>query len=121
MHSSLPQIEQIFARVRDEAGWDVTGPLLWGFFFTDADPAKLSAAAERLTATGYRRVDLYAADTENESDPPRYFLHVERVERLTPATLHERNRRLNAFAAELGLDSYDGWDVSEAPGASMRR
>ncbi|HEX5831483.1 MAG TPA: ribonuclease E inhibitor RraB [Gemmatimonadaceae bacterium] len=121
MHSSLPQIEQIFAHMRDEAGWDVAGPLLWGFFFTAADPAKLSAAAERLTATGYRKVDLYAMEPDDESEPSRYFLHVERVERLTPATLHERNRRLNAFAAELGLESYDGWDVGAAPGASVRR
>jgi hypothetical protein len=55
---------------------------------------------------GYREVALYRTD-----DRSTYFLHVERVERHTPVSLHARNQELDALAKRHGIDAYDGMDV----------
>ena len=118
MRSSLLEIESVFARMQDEAGWHVTVPMLWGYFFTDQVPGKLHAAVSRLEPLGYRTVDLFHAatnDPHEASETPLHVLHVERVELHTPMSLHARNDDFNALAEELGLASYDGWDVGPAP------
>ena len=123
MQSSPHQLEQTFQRIRDEAGWDLSKPMLWGFFFTDHLPARLEAAANVLTSQGYHFVAIYepdidAAVIDSEAETakaPLYFLHIERVELNTPASLHARNGELNALATEFDLSSYDGWDVGIVP------
>jgi len=59
-----------------------------------------------LTASGYRLVRIYPTD-----DRSTCVLHVERIEKHTPQTLHARNGEFEKLAAELGLESYDGMDV----------
>ena len=110
MSGSLAQIEDIFVRMRAEAGWDTAAPLLWGYFFVDADPMALERAAPQLAAAGYRLVDLFPLE-----DRELHMLHVERVEQHMPASLHARNAELHALAPQLGVSGYDGWDVGPAP------
>src|SRR5688572_17151049 len=85
----LDQLKEMFADMRSNPGykkWDVDGPLLWGYFFTDPDPKKLKPVADWLSSNGYRFVAIYPT-----GDRSTYFLHVERVERHTPESLNQRN------------------------------
>jgi len=103
-------LEQMFASVRAGAKWNVDYVCLWGYFFTDHDPAKLSAAASALERKGYRVVGILEP-TRDDNDQDLLFLHVEREELHTVASLDNRNRELYKFAEEFGLESYDGMDV----------
>lgn len=96
----------MFANMRSTSKWDVEGEMLWGYFFTDTDPKKLEHVVEPLTNGGYRFVSIF--ETE---DKRTHFLHVERVEKHTPQTLHARNAELYKLAEKFGLESYDGMDV----------
>src|SRR5215831_13173577 len=98
---SLDQLEDMFARMKAEAPFEVDGELLWGYFFTDPDKSKLRPVADALVAEGYREVGLYRTD-----DGSTYFLHVEKAEKHTPETLHERNQHFYAVADRFGIESY---------------
>ena len=102
----LEQLEEMFAGMRAQTRWDVDGPMLWGYFFTDGNEEKLKLLAERLSADGYRYVGIHTAEDDGE-----YVLHVERVETHSPETLHSRNAKLAGLADELGVATYDGMDV----------
>lgn len=104
------QLEQMFANLRTRTTWNIDGPLLWGYFFYDASEQKLGRAAEALTAQGYTLVGI-----EQPPGTLLYRLHVERVERHTPDSLHARNQALYQLAEKFGLQSYDGMDVGPAP------
>ena len=101
---TLGQLEELFDRMGEEL--DVDDELLWGYFFTDRDKKKLAPVRDELVRRGYREVALYRTD-----DGKTYFLHVEKVEKHTPASLHERNQQFYALADRLGIESYDGMDV----------
>lgn len=96
----------MFANMRRRSKWDLEGDLLWGYFFTDPDPKKLERTVEPLTQAGYRFGSIYETDSKDT-----YFLHVEKIEKHTPQTLHDRNAELYRLADEYGLESYDGMDV----------
>ena len=85
--------------------------MLWGYFFTHQEPKLLEKARDELVSKGYRFVDIYLSDRENENDPDMYWLHVEKIEIHTPESLDKRNDEFYIFADRLGLDSYDGMDV----------
>lgn len=99
-------LQDMFASMKEEAPFDADGELLWGYFFIDGDKKKLRPLADELIAQGYREAGLYRTD-----DRKTYFLHVERVEKHTPDTLHERNGQFYALAERFGIESYDGMDV----------
>jgi hypothetical protein len=89
--------------------------LLWGYFFTDRDAAKLKVVVPELERAGYRYVDVHQA--ENDSGvKPYYILHVEKVETHTADSLFARNKELYALAERHRLDSYDGMDVGRVDG-----
>jgi hypothetical protein len=92
--------------MREDAPFDVEGPLLWGYFFVDADKARLKPLAEELARQGFREAGLFRSD-----DRGTYFLQVERVERHTPESLHQLNQQLYALAERFGIASYDGMDA----------
>src|SRR5258708_15015950 len=105
---TLREMEEMFTSMRAQTKWDVDGELLWGYFFTDPETNKLERLSERLTATGYRLVHIYPTD-----DKRTHVLHVERIEKHTPQTLHARNGEFERLASEYGLESYDGMDVGQ--------
>jgi hypothetical protein len=111
----LAQLEEMFASIAQGAKWDMSQPMLWGYFFTDRSREKLESVVLALERDGYRYVDLFAPDLD-EGQKPYYFLHVEKEEIHTPASLHERNVQFYALADLHGLDSYDGMDVGPLPG-----
>jgi hypothetical protein len=106
---SLDQLKQMFADMRANSGykkWNVDGPLLWGYFFTDPDSKKLELVAEYLSSNGYRFVAIYPTD-----DKSTFFLHVEKAEHHTPESLNQRNLEFYKLASHFKLESYDGMDV----------
>lgn len=100
----------MFASIAQGAKWDMSRPMLWGYFFTDRSREKLESALPALERSGCRYVDLFLPELDDGQEP-YYFLHVEREEIHTPASLHERNAQFYALADLHGLDSYDGMDV----------
>lgn len=99
-------LETMFENIRNDTGWDIDGAMLWGYFFMDTDSETLSRLADSLAGNGYRIVGIEEAD-----DHSTYVLHVERVEKHTPESLHERNIQLGSIAREFDVDTYDGMDV----------
>ena len=113
-NTSIEQLERMFSDMRNKSGWNATGDLLWGYFFTDPDPSKLAPLAQHLVNLGYRFVSIYETD-----DQSTHFLHVERVEAHTPNSLFEHTAQMNTLAEQFGLASYDGMDVGLVPQPSQ--
>lgn len=112
---SFDQLEWMFDNIANGPRWDMSRPMLWGYFFTDRSKEKLESIVARLDQDGYRYVDIFLANLD-EGVEPYFFLHVEKEEVHTPASLHQRNAQLYALADQYGLDSYDGMDVGPLPG-----
>ena len=103
-------LEEMFASARQKAKWNIDDVCLWGYFFTDHNRDKLSAASSVLERMGYRVVG-FLEPTADDEDHGLLFLHVEREELHTVRSLEARNHDLYQFAKEFGLESYDGMDV----------
>ena len=108
------ELSGLFADMRKNAPWDSNGPLTWAYFFADPAKARLEQVAPLLKKQGYRQVGIYLSDKDQPGDPDLWWLQVEKVEQHTVDTLHARNEKFYAFAAEHGLESYDGMDVGPA-------
>ncbi len=106
----LAQLEEMFASIAEGARWDMSQPMLWGYFFTDRSRDKLESIIPTLERDGCRYVDLFIPELD-EGQEPYYFLHVEKEEIHSPASLFERNSQFYALADLHALDSYDGMDV----------
>lgn len=104
-------LEQMFNGIRQNTDWHIDGDLLWGYFFTDTDPDKLKAAADKLAIDGYHFVKIFEAEGENETPLGYFILHVEKIETHTVDSLFARNEDFYAFAEMQELDTYDGMDV----------
>jgi hypothetical protein len=99
---------EMFDNIRAKTNWDMSGDMLWGYFFTDTDPEKLARAGHLLAERGYRCVGVRPP----EDDPGGlHWLHVERIETHSVDSLQTRNGELDDFADELDLHAYDGMDV----------
>ena len=103
--------DPMFAKIAKDTDWDMSRDMLWGYFFTHPTRQPLESVSKELAASGYRVVDIYLSDKDQPTDPDTWWLHVERVEIHTPASLDKRNHELRAFAKKHGLGSYDGMDV----------
>ncbi|MGN6224584.1 ribonuclease E inhibitor RraB [Pseudoxanthomonas sp.] len=110
----LPTLEAMFSDIREKTDWDIDGPMLWGYFFTDSSPEQLMVLKGTLEQQGYSFVDLFVPELDEGQDK-YYFLHVERVESHTVLSLHERNQHFYALASDHGIGTYDGMDVGPAP------
>ena len=102
---------EMFQNIEKNTEWNISGDLLWGYFFTHSEPKKLEEAASVLAKQGYTLVNVYLSDKEDPKEPDMYWLHVEKPETHTAKSLDERNDTFYIFANEFGLDSYDGMDV----------
>jgi Regulator of ribonuclease activity B len=110
----LAQLEEMFADMRRKTRWNMDGPLLWGYFFIDSSQDRLAELSNRLTADGYKFVEIRQAGDSSILKQ----LHVEKVEVHSPATLHARNAQLYALASQFGIASYDGMDVGPTSAAA---
>lgn len=104
-------LDEMFENLKAKTKWNLDGPLLWGYFFTDHDPKKFMRLKAHLEKLGYRYVGILEPE-EGEANRT-YFLHVERVEHHTPQSLHARNQQLSRLARQFGVEAYDGMDVGE--------
>lgn len=110
----LETLEEMFANIAAQTTWDMSKPMVWGYFFTHHEPTRLEEAKEILVSQGYKFVDLYLSDKEDVTEPDLYWLHVEKIEAHSPQSLDERNDEFYRFAHEFGIDAYDGMDVGPA-------
>lgn len=110
---TLEMLQQMFSNIFEKTDWNMAGDMLWGYFFTHHEPAALEKARDLLVAQGYRFVNIYQLEpnAENPAAPRPWWLHVEREETHTPASLDARNDELYQFAYDQGLDCYDGMDI----------
>jgi regulator of RNase E activity RraB len=108
---TIEQLQEMFTNMREHTDWDVDGELLWGYFFTDADPDKLEKAAEALDEMGYDVVEIFQSEDDEDPSITDFVLHVERIEPHTPQSLFDRNNELIVFAEKQGIESFDGVDV----------
>jgi predicted nucleic acid-binding protein len=113
-HITRAEIERMFAELEVRPGFFPKGNLRWSYYFLGTDRAKLEKAAELLSAQGYTLVGIEPVQKGIPHLPDTWELHVERVEHHTPDTLLARDEVLYAFAAQQGLERYDGVDA--APG-----
>jgi hypothetical protein len=105
------QLEQMFANIVKDTKWDMSREMLWGYFFTHPTRQPLERVSRELSQLGYRVVNISLSDKGQSTDPDLWWLHVERVETHSVASLHKRNIELTAFAKRHDLGSYDGMDV----------
>jgi len=105
------QLDTMFANIAKETDWDTSKPMLWGYFFTDGTREPLEKAKLLLEEKGYRYVDIFLADKDEPNEDDIWFLHVEKEEVHSAATLDKRNDELYRFAHKHGLGAYDGMDV----------
>ena len=110
---SKAQLQSMFDQMRKDAPWNVDGPLLWGYYFTDRSPDPLREAAAQLQASGFKVVDI--SERANAPSSSRWWLHAEKVETHSVDSLHARNQEFYALAQKMKLGSYDGMDVGPAP------
>lgn len=110
----LEATRDLFANLRENTDWDLTAPLLWGYYFVHATAEPLQALATHLQAQGYTQVELFEQEAE-DGDETFQVLHVERVEIHDEASLDQRNQELMALAQQMGVEDYDGVDVGPAP------
>jgi hypothetical protein len=108
---SREQLVEMFENIGKDAKWDMSKPMLWGYFFTDTDKVKLERVVPLLQKQGYRFVEIFLSEKEEADEPDLWWLHVEMIEVHTPNTLDARNRSLYQFASDQKLASYDGMDV----------
>ena len=96
-------------------GVDLRRDMLWGYFFVDRRRTVLTALRKVLVKGGYRFVDVFHGQDGD------LYLHVERVERHTAASLHERCVELAAIASKYGVASFDGFDLGNVDGSLLHR
>ena len=109
---------EMFENIADRGEWDMSQPMLWGYFFTNGDEAALRAAVPALQDDQYEFVEIYQSEKDDPGDDDLWWLHVQRIEVHTVDSLAARNERLTEFASRHGIDSYDGMDVGPAPTVS---
>jgi hypothetical protein len=108
---TIEQLDEMFNNIIENGQWDLSKPLLWGYFFTDNDPNKLEQVIPKIQSMGYTVVDIFQAEKEDENEADSFYLHVEKVEIHNSKSLDKRNDEFYVFAHKNGLDSYDGMDV----------
>ncbi len=108
------EVQEMFDSISENTDWDMSGDMLWGYFFTDADRSNLEGAVPFLDEMGYLVNSIYLADKETAGEPDLWWLHIEKIETHSVGSLDTTNLILYEFAKKHGLDSYDGMDVGPA-------
>jgi len=109
-HIPQTQLEEMFSNIQRQTPWDMSGNMLWGYFFTGPDKGELEKLAAELVAEEYTLVEIRKLDSINND----YQLHVERVETHSVDSLDKRNSALEEMASHFTSIIYDGMDVGPA-------
>ena len=105
------QLQDMFDSISESTDWDMSGDMLWGYFFTNSDRSALEQVAPILDEMGYSVKSIYLSDKDSEDESDLWWLHVEKVETHSVDSLYATNLVLHEFAEQHGIDSYDGMDV----------
>jgi hypothetical protein len=108
------QLVQEFFHGSARRGAPLDRDMRWGYFFTHVSIEPLEELRPVLESSGYRYVDILRA-------PECFFLHVEKVELHSSASLWQRCVELYALAEQHSLDSFDGFDVGNTDGSVLYR
>ena len=112
--SQLEGIKEIFEDARREDNWNLDEPMLYTYYWVDADVDKLEKLGNHLQEQGYDFVDVFElGDEETNESTGEYLLHVDKVETHTPESLAQRNVEFARLAEEYGIATYDGWEFGE--------
>jgi hypothetical protein len=103
-----------FFRSNRERGIDLGRDMLWGYFFIDERRKMLEKLRRTLVGKGYRYVDILDRD-----ESAVLYLHVERVERHTAASLYQRCVECYAIARAHQIADFDGFDVGNVDGSVL--
>jgi len=104
-----PITRDILTEMFETSPWDLSRPMVWGYFFISRSRASLQGARAHLESLGYEFVSLH--EFEGGTGKPTLTLQMRRVESHTVDSLLERNELLYGVASQFRLDSYDGMDV----------
>ena len=112
--SQLEGIRELFETARTEDGWDVTGEMLYSFYFVDRSVEKLQKLGENLETDNLDFIDIFEIGDEETKEPTgEYLLHIDQITSYTPESLAEMNVKFQKLAEEYDIDSYDGWEFGE--------
>ena len=105
-------VTDFFNDLDQKGDFDYSMPLLWGFFFLSSNLKQLKSLGTELEFKGYSFVDVFEAEMESKNEPQEYYLHLERVEIHSIASILERNEELYKVADKYSVE-YDGFDVGQ--------
>ena len=108
---TIEQLHEMFENIEKDTDWNISGDMLWGYFFTHNEPQLLENVADLLEKQGYKKVSIYLSDKEESDEPDQFWLHIEKIETHTPESLDARNDEFYIFANKHNIDSYDGMDI----------
>ncbi|HVO03547.1 MAG TPA: ribonuclease E inhibitor RraB [Candidatus Cybelea sp.] len=108
INTSLEKLQSLFAQMRDEGHFNVSGPLAWDFYFLDPDQNKLAAFAQKLQAQGFRVIGIGPGQGT-------FQLTVERFEVQTPESLLQLSKDMGVLALKDCVAHYDGFDAGPNP------
>jgi hypothetical protein len=108
---TIEQLDEMFNNITEHEQWDLSQPLLWGYYFTDGDPNKLELVIPKIQYMGYSIVNIFQAKKEDDNEADSFYLHVEKIEIHNSQSLNKTNDEFYILAHQKGLDSYDGMDV----------
>ena len=112
--SQLEGIRELFETARQEDGWDVTGEMLYSFYFVDQSVENLQKLGEYLETQDLDFIDIFEIGDEETKQPTgEYLLHIDKITSHTPETLAEANVAFQKLAEEYEIESYDGWEFGE--------
>ncbi len=112
--SQLEGITEIFETAKREDGWDMSGEMLYSFYFVDESIEKLNNLGEKLEADGYDFIGVFELGDEETDEPTgEYLLHIDKVETHTPESLAERNVEFQNLTDDYEIETYDGWEFGE--------
>lgn len=99
------RLHDLFEKMKNEAKWDMSHPMLWGYFFIDSDKKKLEKLSESLSKKKFNIVGIAKVEGENI-----YKLHIEKTTIHTPESLLKQIHDFEKVAKE-NRATFDGWDV----------
>ena len=112
--SQLDGIRELFETARTEDDWDVSGEMLYSFYFVDRSVEKLQKLGEHLESQELDFIDIFEIGDEETKEPTGdYLLHIDQITTHTPESLAEANVEFQKLAEEYEIESYDGWEFGE--------
>src|SRR5262245_44562353 len=69
----LSTLQDMFDEIRSNTSWNMDGPMLWGYYFTDRSAEKLQEVAAELEKDGYRYVDMFVPELDEGQEEYFFF------------------------------------------------